>query len=187
MPQAVLALGLAAVTVSGAVWYLPALADLRAGADRPVSRRGAATACVSGWTTSGIVAALLLVSRSWWTPCAAAVAGAVVTVGLRARAAVQRRRETRESARGWAELGRAQQGPGPARARTVVALLIGLGPAAAVVALGAVVVPEPTADRWPVAFLPAAVVGLSLAAAVAYLRMTRSAHRRRPGTVARRR
>lgn len=182
MPRAVLALGLAAVTVAGAVWYLPALADLRAGADRPVSRRGAATACVSGWTTSGIVAALLLVSPSWWAPCAAAVAGAVVTVGLRARAVVQRRREARESARGWAELGGARQVSGAARARTVVALLIGLGPAAAVVALGAVAWPEDAPDRWAVAVLPAAVVGLSLAAAVAYLTTTRTTHRHGTGT-----
>ncbi|MFE7978916.1 hypothetical protein [Streptomyces shenzhenensis] len=74
-----------------------------------------------------------------------AVAGAAATVGLRAGAVVQHRREARESARNWAELGHAGQPPGTARARTGVAVLIGLGPAAAVVAL--VVVVEPGAER----------------------------------------
>ncbi|MGW3954338.1 hypothetical protein ACWEKM_26185 [Streptomyces sp. NPDC004752] len=187
MPQAVLALGLATVTVSGSVWYLPALADLRAGADRPVSRRGAAAACLSGWTTSGLVAVLLLVSKNWWIPCAAAMAGAVATVGLRAGAAVQRRRETRETARDWAELGRTGQPPATARARTVVAALIGFGPVATVAALGAVAQPEHGTDRWAVAVLPAAVVGLSLATAAAYLRLTRRTNRCRADAVGRRR
>ncbi|MFE7979153.1 hypothetical protein [Streptomyces shenzhenensis] len=180
MSHAVLALGLAAVNVSGCVWYLPALADLRAGADRPVSRRSAAAACVSGWSTSGIVALALLLAEAWWIPCAVAVAGAAATVGLRAGAVVQRRREARESARNWAELGHAGQPPGTARARTGVAVLIGLGPAAAVVALVVVVEPGGGTGGWAVAVLPAAVVGLSLALAVAYLRMTRNANRCHP-------
>ncbi|MGN5381968.1 hypothetical protein ACQ4WX_47310 [Streptomyces lasalocidi] len=45
MPQAVLALGATTVTASGCVWYLPARADLRAGADRPVSRRTPRACC----------------------------------------------------------------------------------------------------------------------------------------------
>ncbi|MGI5441811.1 hypothetical protein ACQEV4_31975 [Streptomyces shenzhenensis] len=180
MSHAVLALGLAAVNVSGCVWYLPALADLRAGADRPVSRRSAAVACVSGWSASGIVTVALLLAQAWWIPCAVAVAGAAATAGLRAGAVVQRRREAREAARDWAELGHAGQTPGTVRARAGVAVLIGCGPAAAVVALGVVVGPGGGTGRWAVAVLPAAVVGLSLALAVAYLRMTRNTNRRRP-------
>lgn len=106
MSQPVLALGAALLTVSGGVWYVPALADLRAGTDRPLSRRTAATACLSGWSTAGIIAALLMVSEAWWIPCAAAVAGTAVTVGFRIRAAAQHRREAREAARHWAQLGR---------------------------------------------------------------------------------
>ncbi|MDR3083079.1 MAG: hypothetical protein LBV60_19530, partial [Streptomyces sp.] len=104
MSRTVLALGAAMVTAAGCVWYLPALADLRAGADRTVSRRTAAVACVSGWTTLGVVAALLLVARVWWIPFGAALVGAAVTAGFRARAIVQRRREAQEAARQWAEL-----------------------------------------------------------------------------------
>ncbi|MCZ9337902.1 hypothetical protein NGM37_08945, partial [Streptomyces sp. TRM76130] len=77
MAHPVLALGLALVTASGCVWYLPALADARAGADRPDSRRGRAAACLTGWTTVAGVAVLLLVTGSWWPPGAAAGAGAV--------------------------------------------------------------------------------------------------------------
>ncbi|MFQ6200437.1 hypothetical protein [Streptomyces sp. NPDC000405] len=92
---------------------------------------------------------------------------------------MQRRREAREAARDWAELGHTGQPPGTARARAGVAVLIGCGPAAAVVALGVVVGPGGGTGRWAVAVLPAAVVGLSLALAVAYLRMTRNTNRRR--------
>ncbi|MEU6091390.1 hypothetical protein ABZ865_32365 [Streptomyces sp. NPDC047085] len=134
MSQAVLALGAGAVTLAGCVWYLPAIADLRAGADRPLSHRRAAAACVSGWTTAGIVAVLLLVSEAWWTPFATAVAGAAVTVGLRARAAVQHRRETREAARDWAELRLDRRPADTRRARSVVVLLLVPGTAAAVAA-----------------------------------------------------
>lgn len=72
MSHPVLALGAAAVTAAGSVWYLPALADLRAGADRPASRRTGAVACLSGWTTAAAVAVLLLLTDNWWAPCAAA-------------------------------------------------------------------------------------------------------------------
>ncbi|MEV5405764.1 hypothetical protein AB0L20_24685, partial [Streptomyces albidoflavus] len=44
MSHGVLALGGAALCLSGSVWYVPAWADLRAGPDRPASRRLAATA-----------------------------------------------------------------------------------------------------------------------------------------------
>ena len=42
MTHTVLAIGTAALTASGCVWYLPAIADLQAGADRPRSTRTAA-------------------------------------------------------------------------------------------------------------------------------------------------
>lgn len=72
MAQPVLALGAALLTVSGSVWYVPALADLRAGADRPLSRRSAAAACVSAWATIGIIAALFLVTEAWSIPAVTA-------------------------------------------------------------------------------------------------------------------
>ena len=176
MPQAVLALGTAAVTASGWVWYVPALADLRAGADRPLSRRDAAAACVSGWSTAGIVAVLLLLAEAWWIPCAAAVAGALVTVGLRIRAVVARRGEAREAARQWRELaGSGRPLPGVDRSRYVVAALVGTGLAAAVVtaAVRQAAGVEDTADRLAAVTAPAAVLGLFLALAVTHPRMAR--------------
>ncbi len=100
MPQAVLALGIAAVTASGYVWYLAALANLRAGADRSFSRRSAA-ACVSGLSPAGIVSVLMLLAEAWWVPCVAAVAGGLLSAGLRIHASVQCRNEVREAARQW--------------------------------------------------------------------------------------
>lgn len=115
MPQPVLALGCAAVTAAGSVWYLPALADLRAGAaDRPLSRRTAAIACVTGWGTLGVVALLLIVATAWWAPCAVAVVGGTAAAALRVDAAVRRAGERREAARQWAEL---PYGPLPAGTR----------------------------------------------------------------------
>ncbi|MGW4974402.1 hypothetical protein ACWEP3_31875, partial [Streptomyces albidoflavus] len=49
MSHGVLALGGAALCLSGSVWYVPAWADLRAGPDRPASRRLAATAVLLLW------------------------------------------------------------------------------------------------------------------------------------------
>ncbi|WP_258308374.1 hypothetical protein [Streptomyces sp. NWU339] len=111
MSHPVLALGAAAVTAAGSVWYVPALVDLRAGADRPASRRAEAVACLSGWSTPAVVAVLLFVTGGWWLPCAAALTGSTVATGLWARAAVHRRRSAHEAARLWAQLCR----PGPAR------------------------------------------------------------------------
>ncbi|MFF1274721.1 hypothetical protein ACFVZC_15085 [Streptomyces marokkonensis] len=115
MPQPVLALGCAAVTGAGCVWYLPALADLRAGAaDRPLSRRTAAIACLTGWATLGAVALVLTVATAWWMPGAVAAAGGTAAAVLRIRAAVRRAGEQREAARQWAQLPHA---PLPAGAR----------------------------------------------------------------------
>ncbi|MFE6282690.1 hypothetical protein [Streptomyces sp. NPDC057877] len=104
MSHPVLALGTAVLTLAGSVWYVPALADLRAGADRPVARRTAATACVSGWSTAALVAVLLLLADGWWLTGAAAGAGAVATAALGLQAAVAHRRTARETAREWAQL-----------------------------------------------------------------------------------
>ncbi|MFJ9863812.1 hypothetical protein [Streptomyces sp. NPDC101165] len=168
MAQAVLALGAATVAAAGCVWYLPALADLRAGADRPVSRRRAAAACLGGWTTVGVVAVLLLVSEAWWVPSGAAVAGVAVTLGLRVRASLQRRRESRETARQWAELRKDQQPPDTEPVRTaVVALLVGCGLALAVIAATVMVVVQPghCMAGWAVAAVPAMIVALFLGVA----------------------
>ncbi|MEU3104497.1 hypothetical protein [Streptomyces griseoflavus] len=104
MPQPVLALGCTAVTVAGSVWYLPALADLRAGPDRPRSRRTAALACLTGWGTAAAVALALLVAPARWTPAAVAAVGGAAAMALCVRAAVRRAAERRETARQWAGL-----------------------------------------------------------------------------------
>ncbi|WP_225838582.1 hypothetical protein [Streptomyces sp. NK08204] len=174
MPQAVLALGGAMVTASGCVWYLPAFADLRAGADRPLSHRRAAAACVTGWTTTGIVAVLLLLAEAWWIPCAAAVAGGLLSAGLRIHAAVLRRDETREAARQWRELGHGKP-PVTDRSRYVVAVLIGTGLAAAAVtaAFRVAAGPEDPLDWFAAITVPVAVLGLFLALAVTHTCMAR--------------
>ncbi|MDC2950506.1 hypothetical protein, partial [Streptomyces heilongjiangensis] len=104
MTHPVPALGAALVAASGCVWWLPALATVRAGADRPDSLRGRAAACLSGWTTVAGVAVLLLVADPWWAPGALAVVGAATTAGLRIRAAVRRGSEARETRRARAAL-----------------------------------------------------------------------------------
>ncbi|MFJ6997492.1 hypothetical protein ACISUF_25645, partial [Streptomyces sp. NPDC003090] len=80
MNGTVLALGAGAVTASGCVWYVPALADLRAGADRPGSRRLAAASCVTGWATAAATAPLLLLGVPVLALLAAAAAGAGAAV-----------------------------------------------------------------------------------------------------------
>ncbi|MCZ0210311.1 hypothetical protein AB0F45_37630 [Streptomyces achromogenes] len=185
MTQAVLALGAAAVTAAGSAWYVPAFADLRAGADRPVSHRHAAAACLTGWTTTGIVAILLFVAEPWWMPCAAAAVGAVVTVGLRIRTVARRRRETQEAARHWARLGPTPPVPGTRRGPRTVALLIGLGLATATATATLAAAAGPEAGDWPaIAAWPSAAVALSVATAIAY---TRACHRQRAGGADRRR
>ncbi|MCP9990865.1 hypothetical protein LUX09_10710 [Streptomyces albogriseolus] len=131
MAQPVLALGCALVTGAGCVWYLPALADLRAGAaDRPPSRRTAAFACLTGWGTVAAVGLTLLVTASWWAPCAVTAAGGTAVAVLRVRAALRRAGERRETARLWAAwppaarcrrapsgAGRSPPWPSPSRSR----------------------------------------------------------------------
>ena len=172
MAQPVLALGAALLTVSGSVWYVPALADLRAGADRPRSRRSAAAACVSAWSTAGTTAALFLVTEAWWILALTAAAGTAVTLGLRARAAVRRRREAAEAARHWAQLGSGstaaedRSGSG----RTAFAALTATGLATAAATAGLLLTTGPTGGHWLTAAVPAALVGvfLLIAATVAH-------------------
>ncbi|MFD0395479.1 hypothetical protein ACFQ3Z_38520 [Streptomyces nogalater] len=160
MAQPVFALAAGALTAAGSVWYLPALADLRAGADRPESHRWAAVACLTGWGTIGVAAVLLLVAGAWWIPCAAVVAGAVLTAGLRVRAAMRRRRETEEAAHHWARLSPARPArplDRTSRRHKAVVALIGsavAGAMAAAVLLAALAGPAhdggPRAiDAWP--------------------------------------
>ncbi|MFD8007333.1 hypothetical protein [Streptomyces mirabilis] len=176
MAQPVLALGAALLTASGCVWYVPALADLRAGADRPVYRRIAAAACVSAWSTAGIIAALLMVTETWWILAVAAVAGTAVTSGFWIRAAVQRRREVGEAARHWAQLRQGRPLAGTDRSRSVFAALVGTGLATAMATatLLLAVSPENGPD-WLTAAAPAALVGLflAIAATVTHARMAR--------------
>ncbi|MGW5127025.1 hypothetical protein ACWEQ7_23865 [Streptomyces sp. NPDC004069] len=178
MSHAVAALGAAALTTAGSVWYVPALADLRAGADRPESRRIAAAACVTGWAGAGALAVLLLVAEAWWTPVAAAVAGATVAIALRLHAAARRRREAREMAGHWTRLGHVPAPTGPSHSRNVVATVLGCGLAAAV-AVAAWTwqsTSGPDADpHWVTAAAPVAVMGVFLTAAAGYARATRPA------------
>ena len=164
MPQPVLALGCAAVTAAGSVWYLPALTDLRAGPDRPLSRRTAAIACLTAWGTLAAVATVLLVATAWWMPAAVVTVGGTAAAALWTDAAVRRAGERREAARQWAQL---RPGPPPARhARGTVARLAVAGPvaaAAAAVVLGVIVT------------VPALIVVLFLVVAVRHIRMVRRA------------
>ncbi|MFJ3336876.1 hypothetical protein [Streptomyces sp. NPDC086766] len=163
MSHAVAALGAAALTAAGCVWYLPALADLRAGADRPDSRRSAAAACVTGWAGVAALAVLLLVAEGWWVPGVAALLGAVTSTALRLRAAVQRRREARETAHQWAGLGHVPGPAGPGRSRYVVAAVLGCGVAAAAAVAGMRAVAGPIQGvGWVASIAPTAALGLFL-------------------------
>ncbi|WP_198668666.1 hypothetical protein [Streptomyces triticisoli] len=172
MSHAVAALGTAVFTVSGCVWYVPALADLRAGADRPCSRRLAAAACVTGWAGAGAVAVLLLVAEGWRTPAVAAVVGAATATALRLCAAVRRRREARETAHHWARLGHVPPPVGTGRSRNVVVAVVGCGMAAAVAVAVWQAASGPGGDaNWAAAAAASAtVMGVFLIAAAVYAR-----------------
>ncbi|MFJ4326839.1 hypothetical protein ACIP3A_27430 [Streptomyces tricolor] len=175
MPYALLALGTATMTVSGCVWYVPALAVLRAGKDRPVSHQRAAAACLTGWSTLGTAAVLLLLTEVWWIPAAAAVTGLLLAAGLRIHAAALRRNEAREASRHWGELGQGRPLPESDRSRYVVAVLVGTGlVAAAVVAVVRVAAGPGGAAAWFSAVtVPGAVLGLFLTLAAMHARMRR--------------
>ncbi|WP_395297646.1 hypothetical protein ACF9IK_32500 [Kitasatospora hibisci] len=135
MSHTVLAIGTAAITASGCVWYLPAVADLRAGDDRPRSVRTAAAACVVWWAALALAGGLLLAVPAWQPAAQVALAGLVAGVLLRIRAFAQSRAERREDRLRWAmlEAGPVPRGPRPAAVALVGWLLVGL----AVSSLGA--------------------------------------------------
>ncbi|MFF1907555.1 hypothetical protein [Kitasatospora sp. NPDC058218] len=131
MSHTVLAIGTAALTAAGCVWYLPALADLRAGDDRPWSARTTAAACVVWWAGLALAAGLLLVVPDWQPAAQIVLAGLVAGVILRVRAYRYRRSEQRESGLRWAML---DAGPVPPAPRPVARVLAGwllVGPAVA--------------------------------------------------------
>ncbi|MEU6243847.1 hypothetical protein [Streptomyces sp. NPDC047024] len=103
------------MTAAGSAWYIPAYAALRAGADRPTSHRTAATACLTGWATLGASAVALLLTEGWWPVAVTLAAGVVPTTAVRLRAAILRRRESKEAARDWAELRAIPPPPTPSR------------------------------------------------------------------------
>ncbi|WP_411095414.1 hypothetical protein [Streptomyces sp. 021-3] len=132
MSHGVLALGGAALCLSGSVWYVPAWADLRAGPDRPAARRLAATAVLLLWAGASAATAL-----AWAGPRAAlacAVAAGLGAGGTALAARARAVRERREAAAGWELLGAPAPDRAPARARRAVLgwLLAGLGAALAV-------------------------------------------------------
>ncbi|MFH8384234.1 hypothetical protein ACH4E7_25365 [Kitasatospora sp. NPDC018058] len=138
MTHTVLAIGTAALTASGCVWYLPAIADLQAGADRPRSTRTAAAACVMWWAGLALAGGLLLALSDWRPAAQAALTGLVGGTALRMRARWDRRGEQRETAARWAAL---DVGPAPRTGRPVAVALAGwLVVGAAVASLGAVAI-----------------------------------------------
>ncbi|GAA2749718.1 hypothetical protein [Kitasatospora cinereorecta] len=104
MAHPVLALGAAAVTLAGNVWYLPALVDLRAGDDRPRATRLAAVACLVWWMGAAAAGPLLLSPLPGWAAVAVVVAGGGGGGVLRCVAAGVGRREQVEQARRWEAL-----------------------------------------------------------------------------------
>lgn len=175
MAHGVLALGAAAVTAAGSVWYVPALTDLRAGADRPLSRQIAAASCVTAWGTGAVLALVLLLTDPWWAPAAVAAAGAVAAALLRIRAFALHRAEAEETRRQWRQLAPSVPVPTADRSRHGVALLVGTGLAAAAVTA---VVRLTTAgvdsagDRVAAVTAPALVLALFLALAAMHTRTT---------------
>ncbi|MBW5480621.1 hypothetical protein [Streptomyces bambusae] len=104
MSHAAAALGVAVLCASGCVWYVPAIVDVRAGADRPGSRRLAATACLTGWGTAALLVPLLLAAAPWALTAAVAAAGAALTGAQAVRGRIRHNLEQREEARRWSAL-----------------------------------------------------------------------------------
>ncbi|MER5363444.1 hypothetical protein [Streptomyces sp. NPDC002785] len=104
MSHGVLALGVAVLCISGNVWYLPACIDLRAGQDRPLSRRLAAAAVLAGWASGTLTMLLMLTSATLPAAVLMAVAGTTATVSLAVRARLRRGQEQREEEARWAAL-----------------------------------------------------------------------------------
>ncbi|WP_327371742.1 hypothetical protein [Streptomyces sp. NBC_01217] len=110
MSHGVLALGVAVLCISGNVWYLPAVIDLRAGQDRPRSRRLVAAAVLAGWGTAALIMLLLLMPLTLFAVVPVVIAGATATLSLAVRARLRRGREQREEEARWAALFPARTG-----------------------------------------------------------------------------
>ncbi|MFJ4186712.1 hypothetical protein [Kitasatospora sp. NPDC089509] len=163
MTHTVLAIGTAALTASGCVWYLPAIADLQAGADRPRSTRTAAAACVLWWATLALAGGLLLALTDWRPAAQVALTGLVGGTALRVRALWERRGEQRESAVRWAAL---DAGPVPRGGRPAAVALAGwLVVGAAVASLGAAAILLSDGGGLGAKVLLAAVSGAGVALA----------------------
>ncbi|MET9293355.1 hypothetical protein [Streptomyces sp. NPDC003077] len=104
MSHGVLALGAGALFAAGCVWYLPAVVDVRAGLDRPLSIRLAAVSLLIGWGSVALTGALLLTPLHWHVIAAVAVAAVLVAVAVRGLALVRRNHERREEWQIWAAL-----------------------------------------------------------------------------------
>ncbi|MFJ3143521.1 hypothetical protein ACIPJM_13860 [Streptomyces halstedii] len=116
MSHGVLALGVTVVCLAGNVWYLPACVDLRAGGDRPHSRRAGAAAVVAGWGCAALTALLLLTPVPLVAVAGVAASGATAVAGLAIGAWLLRGRERREVEACMAAFGHGR-GPGPRRPR----------------------------------------------------------------------
>ncbi|MFB7629643.1 hypothetical protein ACFC0M_01640 [Streptomyces sp. NPDC056149] len=101
LSPAVLALGATSLSAAGCVWYLPAAADLRAGPDRPASRRLSAAACLTTWATIALCAPLLLAAAPWRVLGTFTVAGAATALLLAVLARARRTHEQRTTRRAW--------------------------------------------------------------------------------------
>ncbi|WP_073764877.1 hypothetical protein [Streptomyces sp. CB02923] len=118
MSHTTLALGATALFAAGCVWYLPATAALRAGADRPYSHRIAAASCVTFWCTPALVAVLLLTPVPWSALGAVTAAGALTALALLAVSRLQRSREQHEETQRWTTLHQSRpDAPAPAPPR----------------------------------------------------------------------
>ncbi|MFJ2909669.1 hypothetical protein ACIO8F_09655 [Streptomyces sp. NPDC087228] len=104
MSHGVLTVGVVAFFASGNVWYLPAYVDLRAGRDRPRSRRLAAAAVLTGWGSATLTMLLLLVPVAPAAVALVAVAGTTAVVSLAVQAWLRRGKEQREVDACWSAL-----------------------------------------------------------------------------------
>ncbi|MFE7561873.1 hypothetical protein [Kitasatospora sp. NPDC057500] len=177
MSHIVLAIGTAAITASGCVWYLPAIADLQAGEDRPRSSRTAAAACVTWWACLALAGGLLLAVPAWQPAAEIALAGLVAGVLLRVRAHLQSRTERREQAVRWALI---DPGPAPVPVRPSPRalsgwLLVGL----AIASLGAASIL--LSGGGPLAPRLATAAGSAVAVSTAFLLIGLGNARRRRG------
>ncbi|HBF85140.1 MAG TPA: hypothetical protein DD420_35990 [Streptomyces sp.] len=98
MSHGVMALGVTAVCLAGNVWYLPAYVDLRAGQDRPRSRRAAAAGVLTGWGSAALAALLLLTPVPLTAVAVVGATGAAAVGCLGVVGRLRRIRERRETA-----------------------------------------------------------------------------------------